>query len=288
MRAALIGLAAAVVVCFGVIQLASSSLDAAAAVPGSLPARIPSGFGLAVYRALDRVAPAPFVEATLARHALDEGDAAAAQRYALRLPPTPARDELLAQVAAARGDDGLAYEYFLAAPDVDAVRARVDAVAGADPARAYAMERTLRVRLELLATHPDAVAEGWFRMGEFAVAAGRSVPAGSARDAWFRRAMRDLDAAVALSPWSDKYAISAANQAVLLGDLGSAQRLFERAYATDPGSADALAGLGVVAYRRGDVVAARADLQRARALDPNSGMVRALTSLLGAAPGAPR
>ncbi|HTU81862.1 MAG TPA: hypothetical protein VMF61_07020, partial [Candidatus Acidoferrales bacterium] len=151
---------------------------------------------MAVYRALDTVAPAPFVEATLAERALARGDANAAQHYALRLPPTPVRDRLLARVAAARGDAALALEYSLAAPDVDAVQARVDALAPDDPPAAYALERVLRVRLELLTTHPDAVAEAWFRMGELANVAGRRSADPAMRRAWFRRGMHDLSRAV--------------------------------------------------------------------------------------------
>ena len=91
---------------------------ASAAAPGSLPSRAPLGFGLAVYHALDRVAPAPYVESTLAAYSLSTGRAGEALRYALRLPASPARDELLARVAAAQGDASLALEYDLAAPDV--------------------------------------------------------------------------------------------------------------------------------------------------------------------------
>ncbi|HTU83114.1 MAG TPA: hypothetical protein VMF61_13350, partial [Candidatus Acidoferrales bacterium] len=81
-----------------------------------------------------------------------------------------------------------------------------------------------------------------------------------------------------------KYTIGAANQALLLGDDATAARLFAGALAANPGSADAQAGLGVIAYRRGDLQTARGDLARARALDERSGMVRALTALLGTAP----
>ena len=275
-------------VAFATIQLASDALDAPVAAPGSLPARVPPAFGLAVYAALDRVAPAPYVEATLAQRALDRGDPAAAQRYALRLPPTPARDELLAKISAARGDAALALEYDLAAPDVDAVQARVEALTGADPVAAYALERALEARLELLATHPDTVAETWFRMGELANVIARRAPPGALQRTWFERGMHDLAAAVALAPWSGKYLVGAANQAALLDDLPQAQRLFARAVDADPESADALAGLGVVAYRRGEIQTARADLARARELDPQSGMVRALTALLGRRPSGTR
>ncbi|MBV8491109.1 MAG: tetratricopeptide repeat protein, partial [Candidatus Eremiobacteraeota bacterium] len=266
--------------CFGTIQLASYGLDAGVAAPGTLPTHVSPAFGLAVYRVLDRIAPAPYVESTLAETALRDGDFAAAQRSALRLPSSAVRDELLARIAAAQGDATLALEYFIAAPDVDAVRARVDSLASSNPAAAYALERVLKVRLDMLATHPDAVAEASFRMGEIANVAGRRERSGAARTAWFRRGMTDFTAAVALAPWSDKYLIAAANQAILLGDLDGGATYFQRAADADPGSADARAGLGVVAFRRGDVERARRDLARARQLDPQSGMVGALSALL--------
>lgn len=238
---------------------------------------MPASFGLAVYRALDRVAPAPYVETTLAGQALSSGDAAAALRYALRLPASPSRDELLGRIWAARGDDALAYEYFLAAPDVDAVQAAIERRASADPAAAYERERILAGRLELLQTHPDAVAEARWQTGLLANRqAWREVPGSRAQAAWLDRAMRAFEAAHDLAPLSEKYAIAAANQAILLGKTERARTLFTQAADANPGSADAIAGLGVAALRRGDAAAARADLARARRLDPNALMVRAL------------
>jgi Flp pilus assembly protein TadD len=89
--------------------------------------------------------------------------------------------------------------------------------------------------------------------------------------------MNDFQSAVGLAPLSEKFAIAAANQAMLLGDLDNATALFARAASVNPGSADAIAGLGVVAFQRGDVAGARAQLTRARRLDPSALMVRALT-----------
>lgn len=277
LRAGTIVAIAAALAAFAAIQAASYSFDASLAAPGSLPTRIPQRFGLAVYRVLDRLAPAPYVESTLAANALSAGDTAAALRYALRLPASPARDELLGRIAQARGEAALALEYFLAAPDVDAVRSAANALAIADPAAAYALEGTLEVRLALLRTHPDGVAETYWRMGQFAnQRAWREIPGSPAQRAWLRRAMKNFQSAVDLAPLSGKFALVAANQAMLLGDLARAGALFGRAAATDPGSADAEAGLGTIAYQRGDVPAARAYLARARRLDPHSLMVRAL------------
>ena len=277
MRVAVALAVAALLGTFGAIQLASYAFAASVAAKGALPTRVPPGFGLAVYHLLDHVAPAPYVEATLAEHALSAGDAGAALRYALRLPASPTRDALLARVAQARGDRVLGLEYFLAAPDVDAVEASVSSLATRDPAAGYALEQTLNARLALQATHPDAVAESSWRMGELANRrAWREIPASRAQGSWLLRAMGDFEAAVARAPLSEKFAIAAANQAMLLGNLARAHTLFAKAVAVNPGSADAVAGLGVVAYQLGDPATARAYLARARRLDANALMVRAL------------
>jgi tetratricopeptide (TPR) repeat protein len=281
---ALIG---ALVVVFGALQFASDAFAEAAAAPGTLPTRIPVSFGVAFYRALDRIAPAPYVETSLAHEALARGDADAAERYALRLPSSPVRDELLARVALTRGQTALAREYFLAAPDPEAVEAAAQSLARADPAAGYALEALLRVRLARDGTHPDAVAQSYWQMGLLANrTAWREVPGSAAQRAWLRRGLRDFEAAVDLAPLSERYVVSAANQADLLGERDRARTLFAQVVAMDPAGADAIAGLGVIAWEDGDRAAARRYLARARALDPASLMVRALERDL--ARGAPR
>jgi hypothetical protein len=277
LRFALGALVGAVAVAFGAMQLASDALDSAAAAPGTLPKRVPAGYGVAVYRALDRIAPAPYVESSLAEEALSRGDARAAEQYALRLPASPARDELLARVALIRGQTPLALEYFLAAPDPDAVEAAADSLAARDPAAGYALERLLQVRLARSGTHPDAVAQAYWRMGRFANReAWRQVPGSAAQRAWLRQGLDAFEAAVGLAPLSERYVVSAANQADLLGKRRRAAELFAQGADIDPASADAIAGLGVVAWEDGDLYAALRYLIRARKLDSNSPMVRAL------------
>jgi tetratricopeptide (TPR) repeat protein len=259
------------------IQAASQALYAGAAVHGTLANHIPSQFGLAVYRMLDRIAPAPYVESTLSQDALQRNDANAAQRYALRLPASPVRDELLARVAQLRGEQSLALEYFLAAPDADAVELAAQALAARNPARAYELERELAARLAQLAAHPDALAEVSWRSGQLANrTAWVQVPGSTVQRMWLRRGLDDFEAAVALSPLSERYVIAAANQADLLGRRDRAAQLFAQAIQIDPSSADAIAGLGVIAFERRDRIAATQYLQRARAIDPQSLMVRAL------------
>ncbi|MBV8066562.1 MAG: hypothetical protein JO113_01195 [Candidatus Eremiobacteraeota bacterium] len=234
-------------------------------------------FGLSVYRVLDRVAPATYVESTLARAALERGDADGAERYAVRLPASPVRDELLARVALLRGQSALANEYFLAAPDPSAVEAAAQKLATRDPAEGYALEALLAARLAQSGTHPDAVAESYWQMGRLANRkAWRQVPGSALQRAWLRTGLSDFEAAAGVAPLSERYAVEAANQANLLDDRTRAQQLFKRAANLDPGSADAVAGLGVIAWENGDRSTAVLDLQRARRLDPNSLMVRAL------------
>jgi len=267
--ALLLGLAA--------VQFASDALHRDAAAPGTLPRAIPENAALAVYRALDRIAPAPYFEETLARHALDEGDADAAERYATSLPASPVRDELLARVALVRGQKRLALEYFLAAPDAVAITAAAEAMAERDPAAAYNLVRLLQIRLAMLGTHPDAVAEARWEMGGLANRkAWRQVPGSAAQRDWLKRGLRDYEAAVGLAPLSERYVIADANQADLLGERERARALFAQAVAIDPASAQAIAGLGVVAFENGDRNAAVAYLLRARAIDPTALMVRAL------------
>jgi tetratricopeptide (TPR) repeat protein len=265
------------IVALGLVQLASDSLDARAAAAGTLPTRIPLSFGVAIYRILDRVAPAPYVESALAQEALARGDAGAAERHALRLPSSPVRDELLGSVAALRGQPLLAQEYFLAAPDPDAVGKAAQALAVEDPAAAYRLEQLLEMRLARSGTHPDAVAEAYWQMGRLANRkAWRQVPGSTLQRAWLSRALENFEAAVALAPLSERYVIEDANQADLLGDRRRAATLFAHGAAIDPASADAIAGLGVVAWEQGDDVAATGYLSRARAIDPGALMVRAL------------
>lgn len=242
-----------------------------------MPRRVPLQYAVTVYRILDRVAPAPYVEIDLARYALATGDPAAAARYAVRLAGSPVRDELFAAIALQRGQRALALEYLLAAPDPSAIDEAAESLASRDPAAAYAAERLLAARLARDRTHPDAMAQAYWEMGRFANrTAWRQVPGSSIQRTWLQRGLHDFETAAALAPLSERYLVEAANQADLLGERSRAQQLFERAADIDPASADAVAGLGVIAWQNGDRDAAVAYLTHARRLDSHALMVRAL------------
>jgi len=263
-----------------IVQLASDSFAArAAAQPGAIPFRVSPAWALAVYRALDRIAPAPYVEETLARAALQSGDPDAALRYAMRLPASAQRNEILARVAERQAQPVLALEYFFAAPDIDAVQMRVDAIGARDPAAAFDLERRLRDRLAALQTHPDAVAEADWRMGVLANRQAERVPAAS-RGAWASRALQSYELAYALAPFSSKYGLAAANQAYASGDDAGAERFYRQTVEQDPASADAVAGLGLVALRAGRRAEAETFLRRARGIDAGAPMVRVLERAL--------
>lgn len=263
------------------MQLASDSLEAHAAAANTIPRRIAPSYGRHVYELLDRLAPAPYVETTLAGDALGRGDSAQAERYALKLPPSTVRDALLARIAAAQGRSQLALEYDVAAYDAPAIDAAAQRIAQRDPAAAYRLEALLERRLDQRATHPDAVAQTHWQMGLLANrTAWRQVPGSPAQRRWLFVALREFDAAAELAPLSERYAIADANQADLLEQRDRAQRLFAHAAAIDPSSADALAGLGVVAFENGDRNSAMTYLAQARARNARSLMVAALARRL--------
>jgi len=275
----LIAVLAAAVLVFGTIQIASDALYASAAQPGAVPRHIPLTLGVRVYKLLDRIAPASYVEATLARYELHAGNASDAERYALRLPASPVRNDLLARVALARGHHRLAFEYFFAAPDIAAVQREIAEIATRDPQLAYLYEARFKDRLVSLTTHPDAVADAYWRMGELATRQAYRLPAGERRP-FLERGLRDYRTALTLAPLNMNYVLSSANQALSLRAYRTAGRIFEHGVAIDPASADSLAGLGIVALREGRRASALAYAARARAINPKASELLGLERLL--------
>jgi tetratricopeptide (TPR) repeat protein len=267
--ALLIATVTALVLILALVQLGSDGVFSQAGAPQSLPAHVPAQLGVAIYRALHRVAPAPYVDAMLAYAAIDRGDLANAQRYAARLPQGDARSDLLGRIAWLRGDHATAQRDFIAAVDVFGINGEVDALDARDPRAAYALEMRFRERLAQGSTHPDALADADWRLGVLAAKLGMR-PA----------AMAHYRSAVALSPLSEKYLISAGFQAYDLHDDASAKQYFGRAIKIDPGSADAYAGAGMTELRLGNRAAAIAYASRSRACDPNSHALRTLEAQL--------
>ena len=255
-----------VLAALGVVQFASASL---VAQPHTLSALIPRSFGLAVYRVLDRIAPAPYVEETLAEDDLSRGDLEGAQHHAVRLLSSPRRDDLLGRIAAARGETALALEYYFAAPDFDRTQAAIAQLAAHHPAAAYDLEVRFGARLATLRTHPDALAESYFLAGVYADASSR-------RDL----SLQQYEHALALAPLSVKYLLSAANEALKLGQYEKARRYYLRGLDVNPESGDLLGGLGLVALHEGRRSQALQYAARARAVDPHSGMLAALERAL--------
>ncbi|HTU69083.1 MAG TPA: hypothetical protein VMF11_02085 [Candidatus Baltobacteraceae bacterium] len=258
----------AVVLCVAIalalIQFASDALYARAA-PHAPVAHIPVGFGVRVYRALDAIAPQGFVEDALGMNALEQGDAAAAQRYALRMPPGPRRDELLAQIAQAQGQDALARQYYFAAADVEAMQREIMALAQTDQPAALKLESAFRERLIALGTHPDAVAQSYAISGGI--------------EGWrhhYAAAFALNERALALAPLNVGYVLLAANSAYDGHDDATARRLFRRGIVIDPRCGNCYAGLGLLAIREGNRAQAQADLARALTVDPHAQEIAAL------------
>ncbi len=268
----------------GTVQLGSDALFANAAVPESLPKAIPKAWGGAIYRAIDRIAPAPFIARELGRDALRRGDTAAAMAYAVTLPPGGARDALLASIERARGDDATAIEYELAGLDLPRLRARIDAMAKAHPRAAYALALRLRERLAGATTHPDALANADWRCGTLATSA---VYRGHRPARWNPRARSAFLAAARAAPYDNTYALAVAAYYYRIDENARARHWYRRVVSINPASADGWSGLGSVALREGDLPAARRYLATALRYDARAASARTLARKIAAARGRP-
>ncbi|MBV8689231.1 MAG: tetratricopeptide repeat protein [Candidatus Eremiobacteraeota bacterium] len=260
---------------FAILQWASGAIFWRAGSPASVPAHLNVQFGVGVYRALERVWAPAFVEAMLARAALDQGDIAAAQAHVAKMPPSQTRSALEGRVALASGRHADAVADFIAALDIDQLQREVDRLEQrGELLRAYDLENLTRARLAQAGTHPDAVAESYYRSGVIARAlANREQPPNSR---WQRIALDDYIQAYSLAPWSGKYWLEAGTGALVIGQYDDARRYYERAVEVDPQMADAYAGLGVIALHQGDRQGALRYAARSRSLNPASTMLRRL------------
>jgi len=256
----------ALLVSLAALQAASASIYASAGSPASIPAHIPPQFGRNVYVAIERIFPASWVESMLVRSAFLSKNLADAQTHLARMEPSVTRSELAARIALEQGDHGAAMSHFLDAVDVDAVHAEVDQLSRAGrTGTAYALENAVRTRLRSNATHPDAVAESYWRSGVLASKLGQ-----------LQAGLNDYRDALALAPFSEKYLLAAGIQSINLHQYSNAGDYFERSISVDPASADAYAGMGVVALRLGNRTSAEGYERRSRSLDANSEMLATL------------
>ena len=142
---------------------------------------------------------------------------------------------------------------------------------------ALSLQRQLAERLSDDPSQVDAQADTWLSIGRLEQAAAyRFGPATSSGRAAADRSAVAYARAVALAPLSERYLIAAGSQALNLGRLDAAQAYFVRARDADPAAAEAYAGLGEAALRRGDRSEARAELARAEHFGPQLDSVRTL------------
>ena len=262
-------------IAFAILQWASGAIFSRAATPLSLPAHLNVQFGVTVYRALEHAWGPPFVEAMLARAALEEGDIAAAREHVSKMPPSVTRSALEGRVALASDQHELAISDFIAALDIDELQREVDRLQQRGQLmQAYRLENLTRARLVQAGTHPDAVAESYWRSGVLARALANRVQPPDPR--WLHIALDDYRQAYSLAPWSGKYWLEAGTGALVIGQYDDARRYYQRAVEVDPQMADAYAGLGVIALHQGDRQTALRYAARSRALNPASTMLRRL------------
>ncbi|MBC5829168.1 MAG: hypothetical protein GIW98_03120 [Candidatus Eremiobacteraeota bacterium] len=267
----------AVVACIlgalALLQLGSMALFSDAASAGSFPARIKRSTGERIYQTLERFAPSDTVEAMLARDDLANNRLEDARRRIVRMSSGAQRSELQGQLASAQGKMDEALRAYLAADDVEALQFEVDRLARMGRAAdAYAFERRIVKHLATQTTHPDALAEAWWRLGQLASALATQ----SSGEAWLRNGQKDYERALGLAPFSEKYLLAAGFQALALHNANAALMYFTRAIDVNPASAEAYAGLGKLALLAGDLARSRLYAERSRNLNPDTAVLRDL------------
>ncbi len=262
---ALYALIACILGALAVLQLGSMALFSSAAVRGSFPAHISRSFGQRIYRGLEGVMPSDTVEAMLARDDLSNFKFGDVPKRIAHMKPGPERSELQAQLARSRGETEGALRSYLAADDVNALQFEVDRLAaGGRLANAYKFERRIVEHLSSQTTHPDALAEAWWRLGQLA------------SRLRLDNAQNDYEHALALAPFSEKYLLAAGFQALALGNFAAASTYFTRGIDVNPASAEAYAGLGQVALASGDRARSMQFASRSRSLNARTTALREL------------
>ena len=271
-RAAIVAAVCISIVVCAFVQAGSDAVFARAAAPVSVAAHLAPEQGARIYETLERVAPLPFVEAMLTDGALQRGDLAAASIHVARMPAGTLRNEDEARIALARGRHDEAIRRFLEAGDDAALQADVLQLMETGRAReAYALEDRVRQRLVASKTRPNAVADSWWRLGRLAV-----------RMQDVQEADRDYARARALAPLNTKYLIESGTLALQRRHADAARALFARAAEIDPGSADAVAGIGLATLDRGDRAEAAHFAERAAHLNAHAALAQRLQRRLRA------
>jgi tetratricopeptide (TPR) repeat protein len=280
MRVLSIGAGLVLALVLGAVQVVSSLALRDAAQPGSWVRLVPAVTAARI-DALDPRLPLPGpLRLVLAREALAAGDVALAERQIASLAPSGDRDELLGLIAERRGDSAGAVRAFLDAGDAPDLERLIDGEQrSGDLTGALRLEHATIGRLRADRAQTGALPEAYYRLGLLEQDAAYRLPRGARRPAE-QRSLAAYEDAVALAPLAERYLIAAGNQELNLGDLDRAQRYFERAREVDPTSVDAIAGFGDLAYRRGRLDEARADLATAQAMDAQAPAVRRLVDEL--------
>ncbi|MDQ6931861.1 MAG: hypothetical protein M3160_01655 [Candidatus Eremiobacteraeota bacterium] len=269
---------ACILAALALLQFGSMALFSNAASAASFPAHLQHSFGENVYRTLERIAPSDTVEAMLAQDDLAHHRLHDAQDRIERMTPGAQRSELQAQLATAQGKTEQALRAYLAADDVDALQLEVDRLARSGRLDdAYGFERQIVKRLTSQRTHPDALAEAWWHLGELA----SWLAARGTREKWLQSGQQEYEQALGLAPFSEKYLLAAGFQALTLRDTTAASTYLSRAIDVNPASAEAYAGLGQLALMSGDRARARSYAARSHNLDRNNVELRVLERELG-------
>ena len=243
---------------------------------------VPAGLALRVDR-LDPALPLPAtLRLVLARRALAAGAFDLVAAHVARLPASRDRAELSGALAEQRGDVANAVRFFLEAGALDDVERRVAALADAGRgAEALRLQRAAIAAAEHDPAQAGNVPEAYYQLGLLEQELAYRIPDIGARDEPQERSFAAYRKAVELAPLEIRYLLGAGNEAINVGDLDAALGFFQRARDSDPRNAEALAGFGDVAARRGQTAQAKDYLEQARRVNPDSPAVQRLARQIG-------
>jgi len=274
---------AVAVVLLGTVQFLASVALRGSAMPGSWVRLVPAPLALHVEEVGTSWPLPPALRLVLARDALERGNLPLATADAAVLPPSSDRFALEAALAERRGEFAIALQDEFAAGDLAALERHVAAERDrGDIAGALALQEATIARFARDPTQADALAQAYFQLGRLQETQAYAFALGDPKRRAHERLARDAYAqATELAPFDERYLISYASQLVNLSDFEAAGAVFARARDADPTDADSYAGMGDIAFRRGNRAAARRYLARAQALDADAASVVRLARELG-------